>query len=165
MSQWYFWYWNWAILERLFPAICSFWLDGRSKHRSQAFASGSVSSNSMSTPIRRIRSDCCARVASGHTTVAHPARMKSRRLTGFLPVARSTYPSTSWIERWGARCRPADASSAFVAYITAVAMYSAVSLSSSTRGISIPLGASRSRCSFPISERDARSDYTNYTNR
>jgi hypothetical protein len=32
MSQWYFWYWNWAILERLFPAICSFWLDGRSKH-------------------------------------------------------------------------------------------------------------------------------------
>jgi hypothetical protein len=52
MSQWYFWYWNWAILERLFPAICSFWLDGRSKHRSQAFASGSVSSNSMSTPIR-----------------------------------------------------------------------------------------------------------------
>ena len=32
MSSWLIWYWNWAILERLFPATCSFWLSGQSKH-------------------------------------------------------------------------------------------------------------------------------------
>ena len=32
ISQWPIWYWNWHIIERLFPLTCSFWLDGRSKH-------------------------------------------------------------------------------------------------------------------------------------
>ena len=31
MSSSSIFYWNWAVLERLFPATCSFWLDGRSK--------------------------------------------------------------------------------------------------------------------------------------
>jgi hypothetical protein len=35
MSNWPVFYWNWAILERLFPAICSFWLSGRSRHLPQ----------------------------------------------------------------------------------------------------------------------------------
>jgi hypothetical protein len=35
----------------------------------------------ISTPMRRIRSPCCARAASGHATVAPPSSvMKSRRL-------------------------------------------------------------------------------------
>jgi hypothetical protein len=32
ISQWFIWYWNWHVIERLFPLKCSFWLEGRSKH-------------------------------------------------------------------------------------------------------------------------------------
>src|SRR5215469_6026137 len=32
MSNWPVFYWNWHIVERLFPNTCSLWLDGRSKH-------------------------------------------------------------------------------------------------------------------------------------
>jgi hypothetical protein len=40
-----------------------------------------------STPIRRIRSGCCARAATGHVVAAPPSNvMKSRRLMG-LPRA------------------------------------------------------------------------------
>ena len=35
ISQWPIWYWNWHIIERLFPLTCSFWLDGRSKHTAE----------------------------------------------------------------------------------------------------------------------------------
>jgi hypothetical protein len=32
ISNWPVFYWNWHVVERLFPNTCSFWLDGRSKH-------------------------------------------------------------------------------------------------------------------------------------
>jgi catalase len=41
---------------------------------SQSFASGSVSSNPISTPIRRIRSGCCARAATGHAAAPRGCR-------------------------------------------------------------------------------------------
>jgi hypothetical protein len=47
----------------------------------RAFASGSFSSYGMSTPMRGIRSRCCARPASGHAT-APSAAMNSRRRIG-----------------------------------------------------------------------------------
>src|SRR6516225_5961350 len=44
-------------------------------------ASGSLSGQPISTPMRRIRSPCCARAASGHAAAAPPSSvMKSRRL-------------------------------------------------------------------------------------
>ena len=49
--------------------------------KSWAFASGSFSSNDMSTPIRRDRSGFCASATNGHATVAPPSKLtNSRRL-------------------------------------------------------------------------------------
>jgi hypothetical protein len=40
ISNWPVFYWNWHIVERLFPNTCSFWLDGRSKHTPEKLAPG-----------------------------------------------------------------------------------------------------------------------------
>jgi hypothetical protein len=58
----------------------------------------------MSTPMRRIRSSCCARAASGHTTAALPMSvMKSRRLMGAYPKAKITTDYSSFgVGRWRA---------------------------------------------------------------
>jgi len=54
---------------------------------SRAWSTGSLPAPPISTPIRRIRSVCCARAASGHVTAAPPSSvMKSRRFI------RSPYP-------------------------------------------------------------------------
>ena len=46
----------------------------------QACASGSFSAGGINTPIRRIRSGCCAHAGSGATSVAPPKQvMNSRR--------------------------------------------------------------------------------------
>src|SRR5262249_15342326 len=48
----------------------------------RAGASGSSAARFMSTPMRRIRSACCARAASGHAAAAPPrSAIKSRRFT------------------------------------------------------------------------------------
>jgi len=51
----------------------------------QDCASWSLSAKAINTPIRRIRSSCCARATSGHAA-AEPtiALMKSRRRIAFL---------------------------------------------------------------------------------
>ena len=47
----------------------------------RACPSGSSAARLMSTPMRRIRSACCARAASGHAAAAPPSSvMNSRRL-------------------------------------------------------------------------------------
>src|SRR5262245_5474426 len=53
-----------------------------------------------STPIRRIRSACCARAATGHTAAAPPRSvMKLRRLTGqHLPCLRKDSTPQLWQE-------------------------------------------------------------------
>jgi hypothetical protein len=49
----------------------------------RACDSGSSAARFMSTPIRRIRSGCCARVASGHAAAAPPSSvMNWRRSSG-----------------------------------------------------------------------------------
>ena len=44
----------------------------------------------MSTPMRRIRSGCCARAASGHAAAPPISVMNSRRLMGFVLRPRTT---------------------------------------------------------------------------
>jgi hypothetical protein len=55
----------------------------------RACPSGSCSARFMSTPIRRIRSGCCARAASGHAAAPLSAATNSRRpmLTGMVPLS------------------------------------------------------------------------------
>jgi hypothetical protein len=51
--------------------------------------SGSSAAKCMSTPMRRIRSGCCARAASGHAAAAPPTSdMNSRRLIIGSPCRR-----------------------------------------------------------------------------
>jgi hypothetical protein len=58
----------------------TFWRPSRNA-AIQACPSRSVSAYAISTPMRLIRSDCCARAASGHATAAPPSRvMNARRL-------------------------------------------------------------------------------------
>src|SRR6516164_6779033 len=53
----------------------------------RASPSGSRSARFINTPIRRIRSPCCARAASGHATAAQPSSdIKSRRLIALIPT-------------------------------------------------------------------------------
>ena len=57
-------------------------LNRRIKLRLKRFdkASGSVSAKTMSTPMRRIPLDCCARAASGHAIIPTPAADMNCRL-------------------------------------------------------------------------------------
>ena len=60
----------------------------------RACASGLSLANGISTPIRRISPDCCARKASGQATAEPPTSvMKSRRFIAF-PEAKdkASYP-------------------------------------------------------------------------
>jgi hypothetical protein len=51
--------------------------------RLQAITSGSLSASAVSTLIRRTRSDCCARAATGHAATAPPmSATNARRLMG-----------------------------------------------------------------------------------
>ena len=56
----------------------------------------------MSTPMRRIRSPCCARAASGHVAATQPTVMKSRRLM------RPPRPGDSLPHRRGPLCITAN---------------------------------------------------------
>ena len=57
-------------------------LKSLSKRRYAGFYPGSISASPCKNAMRRIRSACCARAASGHETVAPPSSvMNSRRLT------------------------------------------------------------------------------------
>src|SRR5215831_2949652 len=59
----------------------------------QAFVSRSRSANIVNTPMRRIRSPCCARAASGQTATLLPrSAMNSRRLMGAYPKAKDHEP-------------------------------------------------------------------------
>src|SRR6516225_6534179 len=77
-------------------------------------ASGSLATSPISTPMRRICSDCCARAATGHATAPPPSSvMNSRRLTsdiGFLPPwrRRSFYLTPNLLETHATqlRCNP-----------------------------------------------------------
>src|SRR6516164_4983168 len=51
----------------------------------------------MSTPIRRIRSACCARAASGNAAAPPTMAINSRRL--MVPSNRGLHPTTSLNER------------------------------------------------------------------
>ena len=69
----------------------SFWSSFR-KAATLACPSASFSAYAISTPIRRTRSACCARAASGHAAAVPPSSvMNSRRLTssiGLPPTCR-----------------------------------------------------------------------------
>src|SRR5262245_10984514 len=56
----------------------------------RAWPSGSPAGVTMSTPIRRIRSGCCARAAIGHTAAPPSSVMKSRRLTSDIAAFSPT---------------------------------------------------------------------------
>ena len=57
----------------------------------RACASGSSAARFMSTPMRRIRSGCCARAASGHAAAAPPSSvMNSRRSHSITSSARAS---------------------------------------------------------------------------
>ena len=59
--------------------------------------SGSSSARATSTPMRRIRSACCARAASGHAAAAPPSSvMNSRRF-----IAKSLHASAGRITHLG----------------------------------------------------------------
>ncbi len=64
------------------------WASSSRNAATQDCASRSLSARPIRTPISRIRSDCCARAASGHVAAALPTSvMNSRRLIRFLPQA------------------------------------------------------------------------------
>jgi len=65
--------------------------------------SGSSAVVFMSTPMRRTRSVCCARAASGHATAAPSSVMNSRRLLIRSPHPRSRAASAA--HRYGALSR------------------------------------------------------------
>jgi hypothetical protein len=55
------------------------------ERRDLGFPRGSFSSPNMRTPMRRTRSPCCARAASGHAAALPRPAMNSRRRIGHLP--------------------------------------------------------------------------------
>src|SRR6516164_2184900 len=67
-----------------------------------AFATGSFSSyGPMSTPMRRTRSPCCARAASGHAAAPPKSVMNSRRLMTSSPFVRVAFVDRSSRKRIG----------------------------------------------------------------
>src|SRR5215831_16088865 len=58
-------------------------------------ATGSVSANTTSTPMRRITCGCCARAASGHPAATPPPAIASFRAVAYRLSAR-TRPAHRW---------------------------------------------------------------------
>jgi hypothetical protein len=76
---------------------------------SQAFGSGSFSSNAISTPTRRRPAGCCARTVSGHATaLPSPAINSRRRIShpsgGFAPISFPLFQGVRFAMGVGSSC-------------------------------------------------------------
>src|SRR5262249_4975012 len=82
-------------MERLRPSDQPSFCISAWKAVSHPFTSGSLSESVVRKPMRRTRSGCCARAASGHAAAAPPRRvMKSRRFTASASRASDGKDST-----------------------------------------------------------------------
>jgi hypothetical protein len=67
-------------IRTLRPSVQPNWLRASANAAMRACASGSSAVEAMSTPMRRTRSPCCARTASGQAAVAPPSNVMNSRL-------------------------------------------------------------------------------------
>ncbi len=75
-------------IRMLMPSVQPNSASPRTNAESCAFPAGSFSSNATSTPIRRMRSGCCAGATTGHTAALPKPAMNSRRR--ILALSRSS---------------------------------------------------------------------------